>query len=367
VEGRPRGAPSPACPPAPPDAGPPGRRRPRGCQEHGLPPRDRSCDRVPLRVGAGRGADGGRHGACPVRRSIARQAPGDAPHAVRLSPRDAAVRPGGCEQPRRGCRAAQADPRGRAGGTTPRRSGLAIEGFRAGAGGAGRRSATHVVGASRRDPPAGGHDRLRGGQVLGRAACGRAARADHALRGRADRAGLEQWRVVDVAAAMGFDAVMARRGDHPSPRGRGGRPTGRAVAARLRARHGCRHQVVARVDPRSRSQSPRRPRRGRGQPRRADRVRGARRPRADRSGRTLGRATAAARPDHDGLARAELVPRAVQRPARRRRRPTPGPRPGGTDGSSAAGARRTAAKSSCGCSRTSAPTDAAPSSTRRPA
>jgi hypothetical protein len=46
---------------------------------------------------------------------------------------------------------------------------------------------------------------------------------------------------------------------------------------------------------------------------------------------------------------------------------TPGPRRGGTDGSSAAGAKPTAAKSNCGCSRTSTWRDAAPSSTRRPA
>ena len=73
------------------------------------------------------------------------------------------------------------------------------------------------------------------------------------------------------------------------------------------------HQVVARLDRHGGQEGAGRPRRGRGRPGRPDRIRAARRPGADPTGRAVGGAPAAARPDHDGLVRARLVPRPATR------------------------------------------------------
>ena len=162
------------------------------------------------------------------------------------------------------------------------------------------------------DPGARRLDRLRRGEVVGREGARRSAGADHAVRRRAHRAGIERWRVDDLTTPVGNDGVLARGGDRAlhGRRRRGG--TGRAMAARVRPRDARGHQVVARLDRRGREEGAGRPRRGRGRSRRPDRIRAARRPGVDRSGRAVGGAPAAARPDHDGLVRARLVPRSVQ-------------------------------------------------------
>ena len=148
----------------------------------------------------------------------------------------------------------------------------------------------------------------------------------------------------------------------PGSRGRG--RSGRAVAAHIRPRDRGRHQVVARVDRRGSPDGAGRPARGRGRSRRADRIPAARRPGGDRSGPAVGGAPAAARSDHDGLVRAGLVPRPVQGATVRHGRQRRAHRVVGRADRGRLAPERQRARSSCRCSRTSAPKDCAPSSTR---
>ncbi len=115
-----------------------------------------------------------------------------------------------------------------------------------------------------------------------------------------------------------------------------------------------RHRVVARRDE---GRGPRRARRrggGRGLPgRRRDGLGAARRRRGPRRRRrAVGGAAARPRPDRDGLEAARLLPRRARSRSSSTGTATPGPRRGGTGGSSAAGCRTTRAWSSCGCWRT---------------
>ena len=108
-------------------------------------------------------------------------------------------------------------------------------------------------GAARRDPAARGLDRLRRGQVVGRPGADRPAGADHAVGGGAHRAGVQRRRLDDVATALDLDGRPGwGRSSTPPSGGRGRRRPGRALAARLRAGHGGRPQVVAGLDARRR-------------------------------------------------------------------------------------------------------------------
>jgi len=124
-------------------------------------------------------------------------------------------------------------------------------------------AAGHVVGVARRDRLARGLDHLRRREVVERAGSDGSASADRIVRSRAHRAGVEQRRMDHLPAPLGLHGVLSGRGDCASTRSRGRGGTGRAVAARVRPRHGRRPQVVARVDGFTRSQGPGEPPRGR--------------------------------------------------------------------------------------------------------
>ena len=147
---------------------------------------------------------------------------------------------------------------------------------------------------------------------------------------------------------------------HPG-RGRGG--AGRAMAARLRARHRGGHQVVAGVDRRGRARGAGRPRGGRGRPRRPGRIPAARRhwtqpTRSSPGPRSCRRSIRPRWAGPSATGTSAPTGRSCSTPAA-----TPGPPCGGTGGSWAAGASATTARSTCRCSRTWARTDCAPSST----
>ena len=215
-------------------------------------------------------------------------------------------------------------------------------------------------------PSLEGVDHVRRGQVVGRAGAGRAARADDPFGRGANRAGVER-RVVDHVSRPRWASTQSWLGEEiaPMPEAEGVaglverwlRAFGPGTEADIKWWLG--------LDDRRGAAGAGRPRGGRGRPRRADRLPASGRPGADRAGRAVGDAPAPARPDHDGLVRARVVPRPLQGRSCSTRAATPGRPRGGTGGSSAAGGRPTRARSSCSCSRTSARRGAPRSSARR--
>ena len=93
-------------------------------------------------------------------------------------------------------------------------------------------------GAARGDPRARGVDRLRRGQVVGRAGARRPAGADGPVGRGPDRPGLQRRRLDHLAAPLGLDGVLARR--------RRSRRSPRRRASRGWSRHGCAPSARAR-------------------------------------------------------------------------------------------------------------------------
>ena len=280
---------------------------------------DRPRHRVPVRVDPRGRNDGGRSRSRVVRRAVADQAPGDAAHAVCLSRETMSVAQAGAsnrvaaaERPRliRDVEKAGLQKNGERWLTEAWKQVLAALS-------AGREATSSEL---RDELPVLEGSIAYGEEALGRAGSGRSPRVDHAVRRGARRARIEQRRVVQLPAPLGVHEVLARGGADATSGSRGRGETGRAVAARLRPWYGDRHQVVARLDRRGRAQGAGRSPRRRGGSRGTDRIPAARRRRDHRSGRALGGAPAAARPDHDGLVRTGLVPRVVQRAVVRHQR-----------------------------------------------
>ena len=195
-----------------------------------------------------------------LRRSIAGQAPRDAAHAVRLPARAAGRCAGRRQRARRRRRSAAGWPQ------FVETSGLQRDGerwlktvSRAGAGGARGRPRADLRRAARRGAAARRLRGLRRRQDVGRHRSPVGPRVLTALSAAgAIVRGTNAGRLDDVAAALDGDAGVARRAARAALGSRGTAAHGRGVAARVRAGHRRRPEVVARLDA---DRGPPRPRR----------------------------------------------------------------------------------------------------------
>ncbi len=238
---------APDGPPRPGPGAPRRHDRGRDARRRGAP-RDRPLDDRALSVGTHRGLPRGRPAPGALRRPQPRQAPGDAPHALRVPPRPHGCRAGRCRRSRRRAGARATDQADRPGRPPRRRRRLARPGRAGGAGRARWRPARHIDGAARRAAEPRRRDHRQPGEELGWRDPDRPARAHDPLRRRPARARRQRGRLARLPSALGPHGRVARRAAPAPDRRRRHGPPRRRVAARLWAGDDGRPQVVARID-----------------------------------------------------------------------------------------------------------------------